>query len=90
VTGSGYRQVTGEVPPTQSPTANDYTNAGLPWIDYYQDAPALKGGAPLKGMDSIDALGVKKGQSPLPENDRIVPANVKTLGATDAVRDGMF
>ena len=85
-----YQYVTGEAPPTQPPTAKHYTDAGLPWFDYYKDAAALDGGAPLKVIDSVAALGIKKGESPLLDNSPVAPANVRKLGATNIVRDGEF
>jgi hypothetical protein len=89
-----YQHVTGSSPPTMPPTAKDYTEAGLPWFDYYRDAPALEGGKPLKGLDSVAALGIKKGEKPLPENEAVSPKNVKVLTPAGAVgkevRDGEF
>lgn len=85
-----YHYVTGEAPPTQPPTAKHYTDAGLPWFEYYKDAAALDGGVPLKVIDSVAALGIKKGESPLLDNSPVAPANVRKLGATNIVRDGEF
>jgi hypothetical protein len=37
-----WAEITGERPPSTPPTAATYTNAGLPWFDYYdEDAKAL-------------------------------------------------
>jgi hypothetical protein len=86
-----YRRITGQRPPTQPPTAADYTRAGLPWFNYYQDAPTVAGGEPLKKLDSVAALGVKKGQKPLPENSAVLPTRVKQLGTGGKpVRNGDF
>lgn len=86
-----YRSVTGETPPTQSPTAKDYTAAGLPWFDYYADKAALSGGAPLKTVQSVGAISAQKSQ-PLQD---VTPTNapkVIPLGPTvpNTVRDGDF
>ena len=40
-----YLAITGHRPPHRPPTANDYTDAGLPWFDYYSDGKALAGSA---------------------------------------------
>lgn len=43
-----WRSITGIDPPTVPFTAKEYTNAGLPWFDYYADgATALNGAAAL-------------------------------------------
>ena len=40
-----WRSVTKEEPPTTPPTAVEYTSAGLPWFEYYDDSKvALEGG----------------------------------------------
>lgn len=87
-----WRAITGANPPTPPPTAKAYAKAGLPWFDYYnEDAAALPGSKVLNTLKSVAALGKKKGDAPLPENDPIVPAAVITLrqGLTkDQVREG--
>ena len=35
-----WHALTGEAPPTRPPTAHDYTEAGLPWFDYYGEGTA--------------------------------------------------
>jgi len=85
-----YRDLTGHPPPTEAPTAKAYTQAGLPWFEYYaENATALPGNQTLAGLDSVAAKGVKKGETPLPENDPVEPVHVKKLGAT-VVREGEF
>jgi hypothetical protein len=89
-----WRQITGERPPTVPLTAKEYDQAGLPWFDLYDDGlQALEGGEPLKGLKSVKELGEEKGDVPLPENESVEAANVKTLrhGLTkDQVREGKF
>jgi len=83
-----YAQVTGHEPATQPPSASDYTKAGLPWFDYYDaEAIALEGSAKLDGLDSVAALGVKKGLPPLPDNAPIEPKIIQTI---KPVREGDF
>lgn len=86
-----YHNLTGNNPPGNMPTAKDYTAAGLPWFDYYDDsaALALPGNKTLAGLDSVAAMGIKKSETPLPENEPVKPINVKKLGA-DKVREGEF
>jgi len=88
-----WRAIVGENPPTVPPTAKEYTRAGLPWFDYYRDAPALDGSAVLDGLQSVAQMGKAKGDVPLPENDSAAPHHVVTLTAKktpDQVREGDF
>lgn len=49
-----WKAVTGEAAQNEPPTAKDYTEAGLPWFDYYaKDLVALSGSAALAGVKSI-------------------------------------
>lgn len=77
-----WGEITGENPPTVPPTAKQYTQAGLPWFDYYDDKHAVvKGSKRLKGMKSVAKMGKKKGDKPLPENQPVDPKNVVKLRA---------
>jgi hypothetical protein len=53
VNSAAWTAITGEAMPTKPIDASAYASAGLPWYDYYSDAPALKGGDKLKGVRSI-------------------------------------
>lgn len=76
---------TGRPAPGQPPSAADYTNAGLPWFEYYDDRLAALGGAKkLAGMDSVAAKGVKLGEQPLMKNDPAKPQNVVAIGSGGA------
>jgi hypothetical protein len=75
-----WQAVTGHVPPTQPPTAKQYSLAGLPWFDYYSDAPAVSGGSTLSRLKSVVAMGKEKGEAPLPENESVEPAPAVPLG----------
>ena len=49
-----YRTVTGFAPPYEPPTAADYTEAGLPWFEYFDaDLEALEGATRLDRLDSV-------------------------------------
>ena len=89
-----YRAVTGAAPPHEPPSAAEYTEAGLPWFEYYDaDRQALEGAARLARLDSVAVRRVKEGEpapddgaSAKPRSEQIV-----RLGATrHAVRDGAF
>ncbi len=61
-----YRTVTGYAPPYEPPTAADYTEAGLPWFEYFDaDLQALEGAPRLDRLDSVGARRVKVGKPPL-------------------------
>ena len=89
-----WRQITGATPPTTPPTAKEYTRAGLPWFEYYDDrVGSVSAMALLKKLKSVATLGKEKDDVPLPENESVAPQNVKTLRrdlAHDQVREGAF
>lgn len=86
VNSTSWKLVSGESMPCKSPSAKDYADAGLPWFDYYDDSKKIIGGTgKLSSLDSVAALGVKKGQTPLPENDAIIVQKVTTINAKDKV-----
>lgn len=72
--------ITGELPPTSPPTARQYTDAGLPWFDYYDgDRTAISGSETLAGLKSVARTGLEKGESPFAENDPIDVSEVVRL-----------
>ena len=82
--------LTGCQPPSKPPTAQDYTNARLPWYDYYGgDLKALEGAKKLVELDSVASVKLKKGEGFLPDNDPVTPAVVKRLSRS-MVREGVF
>ena len=85
-----FLNVTGANPPSEPPSALDYTKAGLPWFDYYDgDLKALKGAQKLAGLDSVAAKKLKKGKGVLKDNDPVQPKIIKKLGK-GKVREGEF
>ncbi len=85
-----FLNVTGANPPSEPPSAFDYTKAGLPWFDYYDgDLKALKGAEKLAGLDSVAAKKLKKGKGVLKDNDPVKPKIIKKLGK-GKVREGEF
>ena len=60
------------------PTAREYTEARLPWFEYYDgDRTALEGAKKLAGLDSVAAKRLKKGKdssrTTTPCNRRLSP-----------------
>ena len=84
-----YFAVTGRKPPTKPPTAREYTEAGLPWFDYYdEDSIALQQASALMELDSVEAKRRKKGEPSIGDNEPITPALVKTVhGGKTVVRE---
>ncbi len=86
-----FLDVAGAAPPSPPLTAADYTEAGLPWFEYYGgDLKALDGAGKLAGLDSVAAMKLKKGGGVLPYNDPVQPAVVEQLGGGARVREGDF
>ena len=89
-----WESITGSQPPHPPPTAKQYTKAGLPWFDYYDDsATAVTGSAVLAGTKSVGELSTEKGQVVLPENDPVTPDNVVVYRKglkRGQVREGAF
>ena len=89
-----WKDITGESPPTIPPTARQYSKAGLPWFDYYNDGvTAVEGSNVLSKLKSVLTLGKEKGASPLPENQPVQGEKVVNLGPgrkKGQVREGTF
>jgi len=88
-----WAAITGEAPPTEPPSAADYTAAGLPWFEYYGgDTTALEGAKKLAKLKSVKEMGETKGETRLPENESVEPGPIITLGESEVtvVREGDF
>ena len=72
VNGALWAPMTGETPPSVPPTASDYTEAGLPWFEYYNPgAVALPGSDTLAKAKSVKTMSESKGISVLRENQSV-------------------
>ena len=70
-----------KLPPTEPPTAQAYTEHGLPWFEYYgSDGAALAGSETLKGVASVAQHATAAGKGPLPDNESIAVPHVVGLG----------
>ncbi|MFC2172975.1 hypothetical protein ACFLU6_10150 [Acidobacteriota bacterium] len=89
-----WRAITGKNPPFPPPTSKEYSNAGLPWFDYYDEgAQAVEGSDILSKLKSVIQMGKKKGDVPLPENEPVKPDHIIELRRglkKDQVREGRF
>jgi len=85
-----WTAVTGERPPTEPPTAKEYTKRGLPWFDYYGgDAEAVEGAEKFAKLVSVATMGKQKGETPLPENESVDVERIIALRneGSDQVRE---
>jgi hypothetical protein len=75
-----WREITGDLPPTKPPTAQDYSKAGLPWFDYYAaDMETLAGAPELALVKSVAEIAAEKGEQPLGPDGEVNPAVVIAL-----------
>ena len=82
-----WMAVTGERPPTLPPSAKEYSEAGLPWFEWYGgDAKAVAGAKKLASLASVAELGKVKGEDPLPENESTRVTGVRTIRRTGDTR----
>jgi hypothetical protein len=89
VNSAQYQQITGRPPPHAPPSAKDYSAAGLPWFEYYDDRKAVEGSPDLQKLLSVGANWLSKKKGEMPDNEAAVPKVVRTLGV-GAVREGEF
>lgn len=86
-----WMAITGERPPTVPPSALEYTEAGLPWFEWYGgDVAAVDGAKKLKRLASVAQLGKTKGEHPLPENEGVEVTQIVGLSAGGANLDREF
>ena len=84
VNSTQWMSITGEPPPTRPPTSRQYTDAGLPWFDYYGgDAEVISGTEKLAGIKSVAQIADEKGDE-LPGNEPVEVSNVVKVGGTRA------
>jgi hypothetical protein len=85
-----WQSITGRRPPYPPPIAKSYSDAGLPWFDYYRDdAEALSGSNTLGGLKSVFQMSQTKGDQALPENEpfTLPPKQIRQLGKGRLVRE---
>ena len=84
-----WQSITGQRPP-YPPTAKSYSEAGLPWFDYYQDGvEAVSGSNTLAGLKSVSQKSQAEGDHALPENGpfTLPPIQIRQLGKGRPVRE---
>lgn len=86
-----WYNVTGTAPPPTPVTAKRYTQAGLPWFEYYGDpAATLKGAEKLQWLKSVADMK-KSEQQELEDNESIGPEKIVVCQPSrNQVREGKF
>ena len=63
-----WMDITGEATPHMPITAHEYSEAGLPWFEYYgNDQSAIEGAEAFETLKSVKQITPKKGQNIWPE-----------------------
>ena len=76
---------TGERPPGETVTANDYTNCGMPWFDYYDaDAKALDGAESFSSLSSVREKDFEQHDGIWPKTE--VESHPRVIGLGDRTR----
>ena len=87
-----WRAITQSEPPATPATASQYTEAGLPWFEYYADDEKVRPGSPtLEQLKSVAKLAAEKQDAPVWDNESLSPTNVVELRdglQKDQVREG--
>lgn len=80
VNSAAWSSLTGR-PPTHPPlTIAEYRQYGFPWFDWYDDSLARQGGSPLSDIESVQEVGQRLGEDPLPDNDDFDPPTPHVVG----------
>lgn len=89
-----WQALTGSPPPHPAPTARRYTQAGLPWFEYYdENQTAVEGAKALAQLKSVAELSAEKRDAALPENESVTPDNLVVYRRglkPGQVREGAF
>ena len=76
-----WKKITGVAAPNEPPTAKEYSNAGLPWFDYYgNDKAALPGGERFAAIKSVAKLFTSHTGATLPNSQDIETGKPHALG----------
>ena len=76
-----WKAITGEAALNEPPTAKAYSDAGLPWFEYYgKDQAALPGGVKLGGVKSVANLFKQMTGATLPNSQDVETGAPRPLG----------
>lgn len=75
-----WMDITGEEPPMSAISAQTYTEAGLPWFDYYDnDKEAIAGAKKLGKIKSFKQIDDEKDSGMWPEDGKVQNPSIKNL-----------
>ena len=75
-----WMDITGEATPHVPITAYEYSEAGLPWFEYYgNDQPAIEGADAFETLKSVKQINPKKGQNIWPKEKSTFKAKLAWL-----------
>lgn len=76
-----WKAITGEAALNEPPTAKAYSDAGLPWFEYYgKDQTALPGGVKFDGVKSVANLFKKMTGATLPNSQDVETGSPRLVG----------
>jgi hypothetical protein len=84
VNGALFSKITGEIPPPSPVSARDYSQAGLPWFEWYdEDRKSLDAILIMAKLKSAATIRAESGQNPDPADDHvsISPDQIRRIGA---------
>ena len=94
VNSATWQAITGQRPPSQPPTAKQYTAAGYPWFDYFDaEVKAVNESKILAAVKSVFSKGGENSAKPHPENESTSVTQLIKLRAglkTGQVREADF
>jgi hypothetical protein len=80
VNATTWHAITGQMPPSNPLTAEQYTRAGFPWFDYYDsDLKAIQGSKDLANLKTVKEIAEEKRATPLPDNQSVSVVNLVNL-----------
>lgn len=76
-----WKEITGKSPPNEPPTARDYSEAGLPWFEYYgKDQKSLPGSTALAGVKSVAKIFKNITGATMPGTSDVKAGTPKAIG----------
>jgi hypothetical protein len=76
-----WKKITGEAAPNEPPTAREYSQAGLPWFEYYgKDQSALPGSVKLAGVKSVANLFEEFTGAAMPSSEDVETGSPRAIG----------
>ena len=82
-----WMEITGEEPPMTQVSASDYSNAGLPWFEYYDaDKETIKSAAALGKIKSFQQAYGEKGEPTWANETRESKPKVISLGKREVLQ----